>query len=266
MIHSSSADAPTEFAPLSDLIILTIPLRPMKRLKLKMKESVLNKWTTSICIALLERQVYKVPPYFLTSFQPSFTTDGPKISTPQYVNSGSIHILSFGKSAIFCCWSCHLNYLYLTHFTIIDHTNELQLMIQKPEDFIWLMVIPRQACATLLWHHLIIKSTVLQDFGNKIGCWTSSDMSHIPILLPTFNIPSWFKNGSNFIILDDDFREFPLRNAIISSLKCLCWTDLITSFSALFSSSRLNSLSLKLMVLAPFQPSLLVMCWSNFLL
>ena len=136
--HISSADAPTKFAPLSYLIILTIPLCPMKWLKIKMKKSVLNKWTTSKCIALLERQVYKVPPYFLTSFQPSFTTNAPKILV--VLNSGSIHILSFGKSAIFCCWSCPLNCLHLTHSPIIDCTNELQLMIQKPEDLIWLMV------------------------------------------------------------------------------------------------------------------------------
>ena len=233
---------------LPNLIILTIPLRPMKCLKLKMKESVLYKWTISICIALLERQVYKAS-YFLTSFWQSFTTNDPKISTPQYVNSGSIHILSFGKSAIFCCWSCPLNCLHLTHSPIIDCTNELQLMIQKPEDLIWLMVITRPACATLLGHHHIIKSAVWQDFSNKIGCWTSPDMSHFPILPPTLNIPSWSKNGSDFIILDDDFREFPLCNAIISSLKCLCWTDLFTCFSALFSSSKI---SLQLMVLAPF--------------
>ena len=85
-------------------------------LKSRWKNLCLKKWTTSICIALLERQVYKVPPYFLTSFQPSFTTDGPKISTPQYVNSGSIHILSFGKSAIFCCWSCPLIDTFPNHW------------------------------------------------------------------------------------------------------------------------------------------------------
>ena len=42
-IYISSTDVPTKFAPLSDLIIPTIPLCPMKRLKLKIKESVLNE-------------------------------------------------------------------------------------------------------------------------------------------------------------------------------------------------------------------------------
>ena len=177
----SSADSPIKFGPLSDLTNLTIPLLPKKRLKIKMKESVLEERTTSICISLLQRQVYKAP-HFLTSFQTCFSTNGPKISTPQYVNGGSIQILSFGKSAIFCCWSCPLNCLHLAHFPIIDRTNELQLMIQNPEDLTWSMVIPLPACATLSWHHRIIDAVVLQDFGNKIGCWISSGISHFPYL------------------------------------------------------------------------------------
>ena len=53
----SSVDAPTWFKPLSDLIILTLPLRPTNLLKLMMNESVLRKYTTSMCMALLDRQV-----------------------------------------------------------------------------------------------------------------------------------------------------------------------------------------------------------------
>ena len=151
-----------------------------------------------------------------------------------------------------------------THFPIIDHTNEF--MIQETEDLIWLMVIPRPACATFSWYHCIINSVILKDFGNNAGCWILSDMPHFPILPQTFNIPSWSKNGSKFTILDYDFREFLLFNAIISSLKCVCWTDSITSFSALFSSSVLNRLLLQLMLSAPFVPFLLLMRWSNFIL
>ena len=57
-----------------------------------------------------------------------------------YVNGGSMHILSFGKSAIFCCRDRLLNCLHLTHLSIIDRSNELQLMIKKTEDLIWLIV------------------------------------------------------------------------------------------------------------------------------
>ena len=56
---SISADALTKCVPLSDMIILTIPLCPVKCLRFKMNKSVLNVlW---ICIAILERQVYKAP-------------------------------------------------------------------------------------------------------------------------------------------------------------------------------------------------------------
>ena len=68
---------------------------------------------------------------------------------------------------------------------------------------------------------------------------------------PTFSVPLCSNNGSNLTILDDDFRKFPLCNAIISFLNCLSWTDLITSFYALFSSLRLNRLLLQSMISAP---------------
>ena len=37
----------------------------------------------------------------------------------QYVNGVSSPMLSFGKSAVFCCWSLSLNCLHLTHFKMI---------------------------------------------------------------------------------------------------------------------------------------------------
>ena len=113
-----------------DLIIPTIPLCLMKRLKLKMNKSVLVEWTTS--------------PYFLTSFQLFFCHKWLR-------NINTICNWWFCTHPIF--WQiCHLLLLkfssHLIHFPIIDRTNELQLMIQKPEDLIWLMVIPWPACVT----------------------------------------------------------------------------------------------------------------------
>ena len=55
------------WTPLSDLIILTLPLHPTNLLKLMMNESVLREYTTSMCMALLDRQVYRAS-YLLTSF------------------------------------------------------------------------------------------------------------------------------------------------------------------------------------------------------
>ena len=97
---------------------------PMKHLKLKMNESVLNEWTNSISMALLEREVYKAS-YLLTSFQPSFTTNDPKISTPQYVNGSSImHPIFWQTWYLFFCLNCPLNCLHLAHFqTLIAPMN-----------------------------------------------------------------------------------------------------------------------------------------------
>ena len=159
-----------------DLIVLTIPLCLMKRLKLKMNKSVLVEWTTS--------------PYFLTSFQLFFATNGSEISTP-YVTGGSVHILSFGKSAIFCCWSFHLIW-YISQSLIAPMNCSLWSKNQKIL-FGWWWYLDQH-----VWHHRTVNSVVLQDFGNKVGYWISSDMSHFPILPQTFNIPSWSKNGSNF--------------------------------------------------------------------
>ena len=92
-VRDSSADAQTRFELLSDLIILTLPLRPTNRFKLMMNESVLREYSTSMSMAILDRQVY-IAPYHLTSFRPSFTRNEPNKSTPQYVNGGSSLILS----------------------------------------------------------------------------------------------------------------------------------------------------------------------------
>ena len=102
---------------------------------------IYREYTTSVCIALLDRHIYRAP-YLLTSFQPSFTRNDPNKSTPQYINGDSSRILSLGKSAIFCCWSLPLNCLHLTHFKMIHLTKEWHLVTQKPEDLIWPIVIP----------------------------------------------------------------------------------------------------------------------------
>ena len=229
LIWSISTDAPTRFEPLSDLIILTLPLQRTNLLKPMMNESVLREYTTSICMALLDRQVYR-PPYLFTSFQPSFMRNEPNKSTPQYVNVGSSLILSLGKSAIFCCWSLPLKCLHLTHFEMIHLTKELHLVTQKPEDLIWFIVMPRPAWATCSWHQRITSSAILQDFGNNTGCCISLATADLLILPPTLNIPSSSMNGSNFTMLLHDFKHFPFPKEINSSPKCLLWTDLIIPF------------------------------------
>ena len=53
----SSAEAPTNFVPLSDLISLTFPLRPINLRKHKRKQLVLREFAASILMAQLDRQV-----------------------------------------------------------------------------------------------------------------------------------------------------------------------------------------------------------------
>ena len=237
--RDSSADVQTKFEPLSDLIILTFPLHPTNLLKLMMNESVLREYTTSMCMALLDRQVYRAP-YFLTSFRPSFTRNEPNKSTPQYVNGGSSLILSLGKSSNFCCWSLTLYCLHLTHFKMIHLTKELHLVTQKPEDLIWFIVMPQPAWATCSWHQHSTNSAILQDFGNNARCCISLATADLLILPPTLNIPSSTMNGFNFTMLLHDFKHFPFPKEINSSPKCLLWTDLIISFSAIFIPSKSN--------------------------
>ena len=118
--------------PLSDLIIPISPLHPTNLLKLMMNESVLRECTTSLCIALLGRQVHTTP-YILTSFWPPFTTNNPIKSAPQFVSGDFSLILSLVKSAIFvteiflstdCTWRT----------SIIDLAKKLHLSTQKQED------------------------------------------------------------------------------------------------------------------------------------
>ena len=204
----------TVWTLLSDLIILTLPLHPTNLLKLMMNESVLREYTTSMCMALLDRQVYRAP-YLLTSFRPSFARNEPNKSTTQYVNGGSSLILSLVKLAIFCCWSLPLNCLHLTHFKMIHLTKELHLVTQKPEDLIWFIVMPRPAWATCSWHQRITNSAILQDFGNNTGCCISLATADLLILPPTLNIPSSSMNGSNFTMLLHDFKHFPFPRRLI---------------------------------------------------
>ena len=129
-----------------------------------MNEPVLNEWTNSISIALLERKVYKAS-YLL---QPFFTTNDPKISTPQYVNGSSImHPIFWQTWYLFFLFKLSSQLFTSGTFPNTDSTNELHLIIQKPEDLIWLIVIPQPVFATLTWHYRMINLVVFQDFSNK---------------------------------------------------------------------------------------------------
>ena len=77
----------TKFPPLSDLISSGLPLLATNRLKAFKKESVTRLGATSIWIARTVRHV-NITPYLFTKLRPRRILNGPKQSTPVYVNGG----------------------------------------------------------------------------------------------------------------------------------------------------------------------------------
>ena len=117
---------------------------------------------------------------------------------------------------------------------------ELHLVTQKWKGFIYFIVMSQPAWATCSWHQCSTKSAILLDFGNNTGCCFSFASADLWILPPTLNIPSPSMNESNFTMLLHDLKHFPFAKEINSSPKCLLWTDLIISFSAILISSKFN--------------------------
>ena len=151
---------------------------------------MLRQNTTSTCMALLDKQVYTVPLFWL--LPTILYKKEPNKYTPQYINGDFSVILSLGKSANFCCWSLSLNCLHLTHFKMIQLT--------KPRSYI----LSSQNLRTLFGllscldqHELIVHDTSVLP-TQKI--W---------ILPPTLNILSSSMNRSNFTMLLHNFKRFP---------------------------------------------------------
>lgn len=78
----SSASVPMKFVPLSQRISLTDPHLQMKCLSAFINEPVSNEFATSMCTALLAKQVNKTP-YLFTTDLPRWMCQGPKKLTPQ---------------------------------------------------------------------------------------------------------------------------------------------------------------------------------------
>ena len=81
--------------------------------------------------ALLAIQVNKAP-YLFSSDLLSFIVNGPNKTNPQWVNVGSLKILSFGISDIFCSPNLPLSLRHTTHLCIKLLMTELALTIRKP--------------------------------------------------------------------------------------------------------------------------------------
>ena len=135
--------------PLSDQSVLMLPRLAMKRLKACINESASNECITSVWTALLAIQVNNAP-YLFSSDLLSFIVNGPNISTPQWVNGGSLEILSFGISDIFYSPNLPLSLRHTTHLCIKLLMAELALTIQKPHCLNSFNVRPLPPCATFL--------------------------------------------------------------------------------------------------------------------
>ena len=85
---SKLLSVPTKFAPLSDLIDLTMPCLAINLHKVWIKESISIVQISSICTALLAKQVNKAQ-YRLRLDLLSLMMNGPNMSTPQWVNGAS---------------------------------------------------------------------------------------------------------------------------------------------------------------------------------
>ena len=140
---------PTKLLPLSQRRSL-FPLLPTNLLKLWMKASVSIDDTLSRWTALLQRQV-KIILYFFRVLLLSLMWNGPKMSTPTYVNGGASFIRSGGRLAIFWVVVRPRRIRQETHFEIMCRTSEFPLINQNPFSLIRLIVAFLPLWWTSLW-------------------------------------------------------------------------------------------------------------------
>ena len=114
-----SLSAPTKFVPLSLIIVLGLPLRAINLLVALRQLSVSNLGTTSICTALIVRQL-KRQHYGFSFPRPIFTMKRPKKSTPTFVKTVEASNCSSSRSAITGANVCALPFLQLTHLFLFD--------------------------------------------------------------------------------------------------------------------------------------------------
>ena len=128
---------------------------------------MLRQYTTSTCMALLDKQVYRVP-YLLTS------SNHPLQERTKQVHP-TVHkwwFLSHSLLGKIC------QFLLLKSFSQLlapdtlqddtaDQTKELHLVIPKLEDFIWFIVMPQPAWANCSWHQCTTNSENLNPSPNS---------------------------------------------------------------------------------------------------
>lgn len=107
--------------------VLVGPLRAVNRLRPLIKLAVVMVSRTSICTALVLKQVNMAAHRLFSAWPPFVLREvmahGPKTSTPTCVKGGSTDSLSAGKPDIFCSSSLPLSRLQVTHLCITEDTS-----------------------------------------------------------------------------------------------------------------------------------------------
>ena len=133
--------APTNFVPLSLMIVLGLPLRAINRMIVLRQLSVSNLGTTSICTALKVRHVQRQH-HRSSCLRPIFTVNGPKYLTPTFVKAVAASNRSSGRSAITGVIVCALPFLQVTNLFLSDLNAFRNLRMHS---FCWTMFLHAQS-------------------------------------------------------------------------------------------------------------------------
>ena len=166
---SSISVWPVRISIIKHLISFMFPRRAIKFISVWISDSISMFCTTSRCTARLDGQLNMIPYHFI-SFLYCLIKNGPNISNPTYVTSGSVLILSAGKSAIFCSPTFPRTYQHLTYLAMKAQAIQFAFTIQYPDDLILFKVKSLPLWPTDWWHDLTSKLVTILWLDSEIGC------------------------------------------------------------------------------------------------
>ena len=129
-------------------------------------------------------------PYFLPAFEfrvvfPSWTTKGPKTSTPEFWKGSALSIRSTGRSPLFCVRKPPLNLWHNTQLFKSRDIKERPLWMKKPLRLRTASVIWRPWCFAKQWQYFQIRIVSTCEEGSRIGCFSLYGMGTLLNLPPT---------------------------------------------------------------------------------
>ena len=190
---ANSLSAPTKFVPLSLTIVFGLPLRAINLIIALRQLSVSNLGTTSICTALIVRQVKRQHHRF-SFLRPIFTMKGPKCSTPTFVKAVEASSRSSGRPAITGAIVCALPFLQVMNLFLIDLK---ALRMPRIHIFCWTMFLTCSvpSCWLSLCSFPKNNSTAWCFQCSKIGCFALKSNWLLPILSLARISPSSSRKG-----------------------------------------------------------------------